>query len=102
VLSDDRILDVQNVIWCTGYDPGFSWIHLPIFGDDGQAKHERGVVTNVPGMYFVGLHFLYSMSSATLIGVGRDANHVVKNIQLRARALTTPVVERTAQVKVAS
>jgi putative flavoprotein involved in K+ transport len=102
LLSDDRILDAQNVIWCTGYEPGFSWIHLPIFGDDGQAKHERGVVTNVPGMYFVGLHFLYSMSSATLIGVGRDANHVVKNIQLRARALTTPVVERTAQVKVAS
>jgi Predicted flavoprotein involved in K+ transport len=101
LLSDDRILDVQNVIWCTGYDPGFSWIHLPIFGDDGQAMHERGVVTNVPGMYFVGLHFLYSMSSATLIGVGRDANHVVKDIQLRARAHTTPVVGRTAQVKAA-
>jgi putative flavoprotein involved in K+ transport len=101
LLSDDRILDVQNVIWCTGYEPGFSWIHLPIFGDDGQAVHERGVVTHVPGMYFVGLHFLYSMSSATLIGVGRDANHVVKDIQLRARAHTTPVAECTAQVKAA-
>jgi len=101
LLSDDRILDVQNVIWCTGYDPGFSWIHLPIFGEDGRPVHERGVVTNVPGMYFVGLHFLYSMSSATLIGVGRDANHVVKDIQLRARAHKTPVVEHTPQVKAA-
>jgi putative flavoprotein involved in K+ transport len=101
LLSDDRILDVQNVIWCTGYDPGFSWIHLPIFGDDGQAMHERGIVTSVPGMYFVGLHFLYSMSSATLIGVGRDANHVVKDIQLRARVHTTPVVKRPAQAKAA-
>ena len=99
LLSDDRILDIKNVIWCTGYDPGFSWIRLPIFGDDGQPMHQRGVVMNVPGMYFVGLHFLYSMSSATLIGVGRDANHVVKDIQLRASALMTPTVGRTAQVK---
>lgn len=101
LLPDDRILDVKNVIWCTGYDPGFSWIQLPIFGEDGRPVHERGVVTKLPGMYFVGLHFLYSMSSATLIGVGRDANHVVKDIQLRARAHTTSVVERTAQVKAA-
>jgi putative flavoprotein involved in K+ transport len=101
LLSDDRILDVQNVIWCTGYDPGFSWIHLPIFGNDGEAIHDRGVVTNVPGMYFVGLHFLYSMSSSTLIGVGRDANHVVKDIQLRARVHTTPVADRIVQVKAA-
>jgi putative flavoprotein involved in K+ transport len=101
LLSNDRILDVQNVIWCTGYDPGFSWIHLPIFGNDGEAIHDRGDVTNVPGMYFVGLHFLYSMSSATLIGVGRDANHVVKDIQLRARAHTTPVADRIVQVKAA-
>jgi putative flavoprotein involved in K+ transport len=99
LLSDDRILDVKNVIWCTGYEPGFSWIHLPIFGEDGQPMHERGIVTNEPGMYFVGLHFLYSMSSATLIGVGRDANHVVKDIQLRVRAHTPQAVERTAPVK---
>jgi len=65
------------------------------------AIHQRGVVTNEPGMYFVGLHFLYSMTSATLMGVGRDANHVVKNIQLRARAHASQVVEHTAQVKAA-
>jgi putative flavoprotein involved in K+ transport len=63
--------------------------------------HERGIVTTLPVMYFVGLHFLYSMSSATLIGVGRDANHVVKEIQLRARAHTPQAVERSAPVKAA-
>ena len=47
----------------TGYQAGFSWIDLPIFGEDGRPIHERGVVSNVPGMYFVGLHFLYAMSS---------------------------------------
>ena len=101
LLDDGRILEVNNVIWCTGYDPGFSWIHLPIFGEDGRPVHERGIVTNEPGMYFVGLHFLYSMTSATLIGVGRDARHVVKNIQLRMRTHTSPSMERIPQAKTA-
>jgi putative flavoprotein involved in K+ transport len=85
LLADGGILDVRNVIWCTGYEPGFSWIRLPIFGEDGRPIHERGVVTQMPGMYFVGLHFLYSMTSATLVGVGRDAKHIVKAIQARSR-----------------
>jgi putative flavoprotein involved in K+ transport len=51
--------------------------------------HERGVVSGVRGMYFVGLHFLYSMSSATVIGVGRDAKHVVRAIQTRALATSS-------------
>jgi putative flavoprotein involved in K+ transport len=84
LLENGRTLDAKNVIWCTGYAPGFSWIDLPIFGEDGRPVHERGVVTRVPGMYFVGLHFLYAMSSATLIGVGRDAEHVVKAVASRA------------------
>jgi putative flavoprotein involved in K+ transport len=83
LLAGDCALDVANVIWCTGYQPGFSWIDLPIFGEDGKPQHERGVVDRVPGMYFVGLHFLYAMSSATLIGVGRDAEYVAKAIELR-------------------
>ena len=70
LLADDRTLDVRNVIWCTGYQHGFPWINLPIFEEDGEPVHEKGIVPNVPGMYFVGLHFLHAMSSATLIGVG--------------------------------
>jgi putative flavoprotein involved in K+ transport len=82
LLADGRTLDVKNVIWCTGYQPGFSWIDLPVFGQDGRPIHERGV-SNAPGLYFVGLHFLYSMTSATLTGVGRDAERVVKAIHAR-------------------
>jgi putative flavoprotein involved in K+ transport len=84
LLADDRTLDVKNVIWCTGYHHGFPWIDLPVFQDNGEPAHEDGVVKNVPGMYFVGLHFLHSMTSATLIGVGRDAERVAKAIALRA------------------
>jgi putative flavoprotein involved in K+ transport len=103
LLADERTLDVANVIWCTGYEPGFSWIDLPIFGADGKPMHERGVVHRVPGMYFVGLHFLYAMSSATLIGVGRDADYVAKAIESRIAkraqqtARSRPSLARPAQ-----
>lgn len=84
LLADNRMLDVRNVIWCTGYHAGFSWIDLPIFGEGGDPAHERGIVTREPGMYFVGLHFLYSMSSATVIGVGRDAERIAAAIESRS------------------
>jgi putative flavoprotein involved in K+ transport len=83
-LTDGRVLDdVRNVVWCTGYDPGFSWIDLPVFGETGEPLHDRGVVSRMPGLYFVGLHFLYSMTSATVIGVGRDAERIAKAIESR-------------------
>jgi putative flavoprotein involved in K+ transport len=99
-LADDRTLDVKNVIWCTGYHHGFPWIKLPIFGEDGLPLHERGVVAQVPGMYFVGLHFLYSMTSSTLFGIGRDANRVVKAIDSRVRARKRETAGRLQQVEV--
>lgn len=80
VLEDGRVVDVANVIWCTGYRPGFSWIDLPILGDRQEPKHVRGVVPGQPGLYFVGLHFLYSMTSETITGVQRDAKRITKHI----------------------
>ena len=44
MLEDGRVLDVANVIWCTGFRHDLSWIDLPIFGEDGELVHERGVV----------------------------------------------------------
>jgi putative flavoprotein involved in K+ transport len=85
LLEDGRTLNVKNVIWCTGYEHGFPWIDLPVFGEDGEPVHESGIVNQVPGMYFVGLHFLYSMTSANLTGVGRDAERVVQAIARRSR-----------------
>jgi len=76
VLEDGRALDVANVIWCNGFDPGFSWIDLPIFDPSGAPRHNSGVVTGAPGLYFVGLHFLHAMSSSMVHGVGRDAERI--------------------------
>ena len=86
VLEDGRVLDVANVVWCTGFHPGFSWIDLPILGERGEPEHHRGVVAKEPGLGFVGLHFLYAMSSGMIHGVGRDAAHVAEAIAGRARA----------------
>jgi putative flavoprotein involved in K+ transport len=82
LLEDDRTLDAANVIWCTGFHPGFSWIDLPIFGKEGPI-HERGVVKSEPGLYFVGLEFLYAMSSVMVHGIGRDAEHIASHIASR-------------------
>ena len=88
LLADGRVLDVANVIWCTGFHPGLSWIDLPtaINGADGEPVHERGVVPGEPGFYFVGLHFLYAFSSTMIHGVGRDAERVAGVIAKRLAA----------------
>ena len=85
LLEDGRVLEVANVIWCTGYHPGFSWVDLPVFGAEGPI-HERGIVHGVPGLYFVGLEFLYAMSSVMVHGVGRDAQHIADHIASRVPA----------------
>jgi putative flavoprotein involved in K+ transport len=83
LLEGDRVLDVANVIWCTGFHPEFSWIHLPVFDGAGEPKHVRGVVADEPGLYFVGLLFLYAAVSDVLPGVGRDAEHIAHHIASR-------------------
>ncbi len=83
LLEDERVLDVANVVWCTGYDPGFSWIDLPVFGADGEPQHEAGIVATQPGLFFVGLHFLYAFSSEMIHGVGRDAARIAAVIAAR-------------------
>jgi putative flavoprotein involved in K+ transport len=85
-LEDGRVLDVANVIWSTGFRPGFSWVDLPVFGSDGLPIQERGVAKGEPGLYFLGLHFLYALSSTMIHGVGRDAAYIAKVIGSRVRA----------------
>jgi putative flavoprotein involved in K+ transport len=85
LLEDGRVLDVTNVVWCTGFNAGLSWIDLPIV-QNGEPRHERGVGVE-PGVYFVGLGFIYAASSVMVQGVGRDAAHVVKHIAGRRRQI---------------
>ena len=79
-LEDGRVLDVSNVIWCTGFKEEFPWLDLPIFDENKRPLHERGVVVGEPGLYFVGLPFQYALTSDVLPGVGRDAEYIAKHI----------------------
>ena len=85
-LDDGRVIEAANVLWCTGFHPGFSWLELPIFAETGVPRHDAGVVPGEPGLYFVGLQFLYAFSSSMIHGVARDAARVAGAIAARVRA----------------
>jgi putative flavoprotein involved in K+ transport len=102
VLDDGRVLDVRNVVWCTGFRPDFSWIQVPFEkGEDGYPVQYRGVVESAPGLYFVGLLFLHSFASMLVAGSARDAGRVAKHIvgqrsKGHAPAPATPIAEQVA------
>jgi putative flavoprotein involved in K+ transport len=87
-LEDGRTVEVANVVWCTGYHPGFSWIDLPVLGPQ-EPLHKRGVVASEPGLYFIGLKFLYSVSSEQIQGIGRDADYIAKQIAAERKVRRT-------------
>lgn len=98
LLDDGRILDVANIIWCTGFDAQLSWIELPIFGEYGEPRHQAGVTVDEPGLYFVGRMFVSAASSVMIHGVGRDADRIADVITERkgASARTDVLVEARA------
>jgi putative flavoprotein involved in K+ transport len=96
LLEDGRVLDVSTVIWCTGFRADFGWIDLPVFRDDGEPVHERGVVAGEPGFYFVGRPFQFGFTSSLIGGVGRDAEHLAKRIAARE---STEASERSRELR---
>jgi putative flavoprotein involved in K+ transport len=81
VLEDGRIVDVRNVVWCTGFRPDFSWIHFPFeLGEDGYPVQYRGAAVSAPGLYFAGLPFLHSFASMLIAGTARDAERIARHI----------------------
>lgn len=73
---------IRTIIWATGYTFDFGWVKLPVLDEYGYPVQERGV-TEYPGLYFVGLHWLHTITSGLLAGVGEDAAHVVDHIARR-------------------
>lgn len=80
LLDNGNTLDVSNIVWCTGFRHNFKWIKLDIFDDVGYPLHNRGIIEKFPGIYFLGLHFQYSISSSLLGGVGKDAEFIANYI----------------------
>jgi putative flavoprotein involved in K+ transport len=77
---DGTVLQPRVIVWCTGFASDYSWIALPVFDDRGRPRHRRGVVTDAPGLYFVGLRFQHRMTSSLLGGVGADATFIAEHV----------------------
>jgi putative flavoprotein involved in K+ transport len=86
-LAGGRVVDVANVVWCTGFRNDYGWIRFPLEqDDDGYPAQKHGAVTASPGLYFTGLCFLHSFSSMLILGAGRDGERVATHIADRARS----------------
>jgi putative flavoprotein involved in K+ transport len=84
--ADGSQQTVSAVIWATGFRLDHSLVQLPVFGTDGRVEHRRGV-TAVPGLYFLGLPWLFTRGSALLGWISGDAEHIARQI---AKQATTP------------
>ncbi|HET8653614.1 MAG TPA: FAD-dependent oxidoreductase [Gaiellaceae bacterium] len=88
--EDGSELDVDAVIWATGYRPDYSWIDLPVFDENGRLRHRRGV-TDVPGLYFLGLTWQHTRGSALIGWVKDDAQFIAGEIETLQEAPGAPV-----------
>jgi putative flavoprotein involved in K+ transport len=70
---------ITSILWASGFRPDYSWIDLPLVDAQGWALQSRGVTAH-PGLYAVGVNWLYKRKSALLCGVGEDAEHVVRHL----------------------
>ena len=81
--ADGSQLEVDAVIWATGYRPDHTWINLPVIDSDGRITHRRGI-TDVPGLYFLGLSWQHTRGSALIGWVGDDAEFIAKQVEREA------------------
>jgi putative flavoprotein involved in K+ transport len=79
--ADDTQLRVDAVVWATGYQPDYSWIEAPILDAGGWVRHHRGV-TDLPGLYFLGLYWQHTRGSALLGWVKDDAEYIATQSQV--------------------
>jgi putative flavoprotein involved in K+ transport len=90
--EDESELEVDAVIWSTGYRPDFSWIDLPIVDSNGGLRHRRGV-TEVPGLYFLGLTWQWTRGSALIGWVKDDAAFLTEQLAASNGAQTRTAPE---------
>jgi putative flavoprotein involved in K+ transport len=85
VLADGTVLDVTNVVWCTGFRQDFGLVHPDVTGEDGYPRGDAGIVEDLPGLYYVGLLFQTAFASMLIGGAGRDAKRIAAHIAARIR-----------------
>jgi putative flavoprotein involved in K+ transport len=83
--EDGSAVEANAVIWATGYRPDYSWIDLAIFDGSGRPRHRRGI-TEVPGLYFLGLTWQWTRGSALIGWVRDDARFIAERIETSQQA----------------
>ena len=92
--ADNSQLEVDAVIWATGFRTDHAWIDVPVFDQAGRLQHERGVTAS-PGLYFVGLSWQHTRGSALLGWVKDDAAHIAAKVAASGLARQqTPTIQR--------
>ena len=81
----DKVSTIKNIVWATGYRPNFEWIEGLELDADHYPKNYRGV-SNIDGLYFIGLPWMYTRGSATLGRVSKDADYLAKYILQNEKA----------------
>jgi putative flavoprotein involved in K+ transport len=90
-LSEVKLSRFAAIIFTSGFRPDYArWVHLPAFDDMGFPLASEGASTVVPGLYFVGVHFLRTRKSSLLFGVGEDAAIVAATIVQRLESRIVP------------
>jgi len=92
--ADGSELEPSAVVWATGYRPDHSWIELPVLDSTGRVRHRRGV-TEIPGLYFLGLSWQHTRGSALLGWVKEDAEFIARQIDAVAQRKTAPATNET-------
>jgi putative flavoprotein involved in K+ transport len=79
VFESQKINNLKNIVWATGFKPNFNWIENINLDENNYPKNYRGI-SDIEGLYFLGLPWLYTRGSATLGGVKKDAKYLSKYI----------------------
>ncbi|MFY3790284.1 flavin-containing monooxygenase [Ureibacillus sp. MALMAid1270] len=79
--KDSTTLSIDNIIWATGFDLKYPWLEIrEVFNEKGKIIQNRGI-SNLKGLYFIGLPWQYRRGSAILQGVGFDAKYIVEHLK---------------------
>jgi putative flavoprotein involved in K+ transport len=76
---DLRCENVGAIVWATGYGYDYGWLRVPVLDAQGRPLQQRGI-TQVPGLYFLGLHWMHTFKAGLFSGVGSDAEHLAEHI----------------------
>lgn len=84
ICLDLRAAGIRTVVWATGFKRDYSWLRVNVLDERGEIRHQGGI-TQHPGLYVLGLHFMRRRKSSFIDGVGDDARELAAHIEARTR-----------------